>query len=160
MKAILAREPVGGLSLFFGDYDTPKRDLPVAAGTQRQSCIPEHWRLQEPRLAFLCLIIVQVQLDQLVSQIKAPKLCWVPLHGFFFPVNEKQVEDIGANRRTQLSLLISSTPWTKGEDHSSQVFLNDGSSDKHLKGQMTSKYAQTLVYLPQSGLTLFFLRSK
>lgn len=75
MEAILAREPVGGLSLLFGDYSTPKRDLPAATGTQRQSHTPEHRRLQEPRLAFLCLSIVQVQLDQLVGQIKAPKLC-------------------------------------------------------------------------------------
>jgi len=33
MKAILAREPIDSLSLLFGDYNTPKRELPAAADT-------------------------------------------------------------------------------------------------------------------------------
>lgn len=52
MKAILAREPVGGLSLLFGDCNTPKREMPAATGIQRHSGVTEHLRLPDPKIGF------------------------------------------------------------------------------------------------------------
>lgn len=66
MKAILAREPVGGLSLIFGDCNTPKIELPAEQA--------HRLRLQEPELG-LALPHCCLGADGSTYHIQAPKQC-------------------------------------------------------------------------------------
>lgn len=90
MKAILAREPVGGLPLLFGDYNAAKRELPAARGAPRQSCVTEHLKAARAKdwLFFAFLPAVSSWIN-LLARSKPPSSVASPSLAFFSPVNGK-----------------------------------------------------------------------